>query len=66
MPKAEALREAKKWLRELTVDEAGVAESRLPQVSRGEPRRLKGTPVPVHPYEHPNFWAAFVLVGDPD
>jgi tetratricopeptide (TPR) repeat protein len=66
MPKAEALGEAKKWLRGLTVEEAGVAESKLPQVSRGEPRPLKGTPVSVHPYEHPHFWAAFVLVGDPD
>jgi tetratricopeptide (TPR) repeat protein len=66
MPKAEALREAKKWLRELTVDEAGVAESKLLQVSRGDPRPLKGTPVATRPYEHPHFWAAFVLVGDPD
>jgi CHAT domain-containing protein len=66
MPKAEALGEAKKWLRGLTVEEAGVAESKLPQVSRGDVRKLKGTPVSVHPYDHPHFWAAFVLVGDPD
>jgi tetratricopeptide (TPR) repeat protein len=66
MPKAEALDEAKKWLRSLTSEEAGIAESKLPQVSRGEVRKLKGTPLPVHPYEHPHFWAAFVLVGDPD
>jgi tetratricopeptide (TPR) repeat protein len=66
MPKAEALQEAKKWLRGLTVEDAAVAESKLPQVSRGDVRKLKGTPVPVHPYEHAHFWAAFVLVGDPD
>jgi tetratricopeptide (TPR) repeat protein len=66
MPKAEALGEAKKWLRGLTTEEAGVAESKLPPVSRGEPRPLKGAAVEVHPYEHPHFWAAFVLVGDPD
>jgi tetratricopeptide (TPR) repeat protein len=66
MPKAEALGESKKWLRELTIEEAGVAESKLPQVSRGEVRKLKGTPVSAHPYEHPYYWAAFVLVGDPD
>jgi CHAT domain-containing protein len=66
MPKAEALGEAKKWLRGLTVEEAGVAESKLLQVSRGEPRPLTGTPVATHPYEHPHYWAAFVLVGDPD
>jgi CHAT domain-containing protein len=66
MPNAEALREAKVWLRGLTTEEAARAESKLPQVSRGEPRPLKGMPVSVHPYEHPHFWAAFVLVGDPD
>jgi CHAT domain-containing protein len=66
MPKAEALVEAKKWLRGLTSEEAGAAESNLPQVSRGDVRRRVDTPVPIHPYEHPHFWAAFVLVGDPD
>jgi CHAT domain-containing protein len=66
MPKAEALGEAKKWLRGLTIEEAGAAESKLPQVSRGDVRRRVDTPVSIHPYEHPHFWAAFVLVGDPD
>src|SRR5262249_48747266 len=66
MPKAEGIGEGKKWLRGLTIEEAGVAESKLPQVSRGDVRKLKGTPVSAHPYEHPHFWAAFVLVGDPD
>jgi CHAT domain-containing protein len=66
MPKAEALGEAKTWLRGLTSEEAGAAESKLPQVSRGEVRRRVDTPVSIHPYEHPHFWAAFVLVGDPD
>jgi tetratricopeptide (TPR) repeat protein len=66
MPKAEALGEAKKWLRELTTDEADVAESQLPQVSRGDVRRRVDTPVAIHPYEHPHFWAAFIVVGDPD
>jgi tetratricopeptide (TPR) repeat protein len=66
MPKAEALGEAKKWLRELTTEEAGAAESKLPQASRGDVRRRVVMPVSIHPYEHPHFWAAFVLVGDPD
>jgi tetratricopeptide (TPR) repeat protein len=66
MPKAEALGEAKKWLRLLSMDEAGVAESKLPQASRGDVRRRVDTPVSIHLYEHPHFWAAFVLVGDPD
>jgi hypothetical protein len=66
MPKAEALREAKMWLRGLTSEAADAAASELTQVSRGEERRLQGTPVAYHPYEHPHYWAAFVLVGDPD
>ena len=40
MSKAEALQEAKLWLRDYT-DESGE-----------------------HPYEHPYFWSAFVLIGD--
>jgi len=59
MPKAEALAEAKRWLRGLSHDEAQ--------------RRLKALRVPVNadqlsgerPFEHPHFWAAFVLIGDP-
>jgi hypothetical protein len=66
MPKAEALGEAKKWLRALTNEEAGVAESKLPQVSRGDVRPLKGNAATQRPYEHPHYWAAFVLVGDPE
>jgi CHAT domain-containing protein len=67
LPKAEAIREAKMWLRGLTRDAADAANSELEQVSRGDVRpSLQGTPVATHPYEHPHYWAAFVLVGDPD
>jgi CHAT domain-containing protein len=66
MPKAEALGEAKKWLCGLTIDEAGAAESKLPQISRGEVRHRVDAPTAIHPYQDPHFWAAFVLVGDPD
>jgi CHAT domain-containing protein len=66
MPKAEALGEAKKWLRGLTRGSADAAESELKPVSRGAARRRVGAAVPEHPYEHPHYWAAFVLVGDPD
>jgi CHAT domain-containing protein len=76
MPKAEALQEAKQWLRNLTMDQV---DGELAALERGEVRPLareKGSPVrkqaldpkasSIKPYEHPHFWAAFVLVGDPD
>jgi hypothetical protein len=66
MPKAAALGEAKRWLRGLTTKEADAAETELSQVSRGDVRRRVDSPVAQHPFEHPHFWAAFVLVGDPD
>jgi CHAT domain-containing protein/tetratricopeptide (TPR) repeat protein len=76
MPKAEALQEAKRWLRNLTVEQV---EGELAGLERGEVRPLareKGTPArneaparkasSVKAYDHPYYWAAFVLVGDPD
>jgi len=66
MPKAESLREAKEWLHQLPRVEADKAEGELRQVSRGEPRPRHGIPIAEHPYEHPHFWAAFILTGDPD
>jgi tetratricopeptide (TPR) repeat protein len=76
MPKAEALQEAKHWLRTLTVDQV---DGELAALERGEVRPLdreKGAPArreappltsgTVKPYENPYFWAAFVLAGDPD
>jgi tetratricopeptide (TPR) repeat protein len=76
MPKAQALQEAKQWLRNLTVDRV---DWELAALERGEVRPLareKGAPArneatsaksgSVKPYEHPYYWAAFVLVGDPD
>jgi CHAT domain-containing protein len=76
MPKAEALAEAKRWLRELTTDEAGAASSTpdrgvtrpLVTPSQSEP----GGSLPAgprtdgpRPYAHPYYWAAFIMVGDP-
>jgi tetratricopeptide (TPR) repeat protein len=74
MPKAEALDEAKQWLRNLTEDEVGQDPIAM---ARGEIRKLKaaepaGKTVEASreagarkPYEHPHYWAAFVLMGDP-
>ncbi len=76
MPKAEALQEAKQWLRTLTAPQV---DGELAALERGELRPLargKGASArneatnpnsgSAKPYEHPYFWAAFVLVGDPE
>jgi CHAT domain-containing protein len=74
--KAEALAEAKGWLRDLSADEVARAAAALTKgVARGKGRK----PLPVlpavtgpaagkaaRPYAHPYYWAAFVLVGDGD
>jgi CHAT domain-containing protein len=61
--KAEALAESKRWLRALSAEQvAGLTRSR-PRPDRTEAT----TPAPVHrSYDHPYYWAAFVLAGDPD
>ncbi len=77
MPKAEALREAKAWLRGLTrADALAVAAEVSGGVVRGkgvkarQPDELTAA-VPAggdndRPYAPPYYWAAFVLAGDPD
>jgi CHAT domain-containing protein len=74
MGRAAALAEARRWLRDLPRTKAG------PLAARCAAGTLRGTegdetpaaPRPVElpggarPYEHPFFWAAFILVGDPD
>ncbi|MGO9463774.1 MAG: tetratricopeptide repeat protein [Isosphaeraceae bacterium] len=75
LPKAEALQEAKQWLRSLTVDQI---DGELAALERGAVRPLakvgedtSGTALSsprsgsARPYDHPYYWAAFVLVGDP-
>jgi tetratricopeptide (TPR) repeat protein len=82
MPKAEALREAKTWLRELRRPQVLAAASELSAgVERGKGASARessdrGETRPLlvqfqdgaddRPYAAPYFWAAFVLVGDPD
>jgi tetratricopeptide (TPR) repeat protein len=75
--KAEALAEAKGWLRGLTRDQvanlaaslsAGEARSKGAEKRKEAPPALTVTAGPGndHPFAHPYYWAAFVLVGDPD
>jgi CHAT domain-containing protein len=77
MGKAAALRQAKEWLRSLSRAEALRVAAEVSQgVERGKgrPRQtlLPAPPEPAlavkddRPYTHPYYWAAFVLIGDPD
>ncbi len=63
--KAEALAEAKAWLRGAGPEEAGAALAALP---RGAiVRRQLVAPKPAaRPYEDPTYWAGFILIGSPD
>jgi tetratricopeptide (TPR) repeat protein len=75
MGRADALAEAKRWLRQLPRKDAETLAAAL------QANKLSGTrgavveldvkdrpklPEGERPYEHPFFWAAFVLIGDPD
>jgi CHAT domain-containing protein len=66
MPKAEAFREAKRWLRSLTVDQVDREWAALDRDSVPPKATASTKPIALRPYDHPYFWAAFVLVGDPD
>jgi tetratricopeptide (TPR) repeat protein len=80
LPRAAALAEAKAWLRELSRSEADRLSAALAggvlqgtDVPRGKvvplkPLAKKPVPLPVgeKPFAHPNYWATFVLIGDPE
>jgi CHAT domain-containing protein len=74
--KAAALREAKQWLRNVPASEA---LARLGEITKGVVRgerpareEMRAVPKPkdaagdYKPYAHPRYWAAFILIGDPD
>jgi CHAT domain-containing protein len=69
--KADALAEAKRWLRDLTADDMDQLNLDLP---RGLPSGTRGvrrdavapsSANPPRPFAHPYYWSAFILVGDP-
>ncbi len=77
LPKAEALAEAKAWLRGLTRAEALRLAARVTdgvERGKGRPALPPAPPVPgaegddagQRPFAHPYYWSAFLLIGDPD
>jgi hypothetical protein len=75
MSKAEALREAKDWLRGLTVGQADIEARKLPGsedaakaqgARRGERPPAGGVMREAQPFDHPHYWAGFILIGDPN
>jgi CHAT domain-containing protein len=74
LPKAQALAEAKSWLRGLSRAEADRQVAQLkPDTVRDKGRKSQPLPgeadskdSPNRPYAHPYYWAAFILLGDPD
>ncbi len=73
MGKAAALDEAKRWLRGLSQEKALKLSA---AISNGVDRGSRGAGVKVKvlpkvekdekPFAHPKYWAAFILIGDPD
>jgi tetratricopeptide (TPR) repeat protein len=77
LPKAEALHEAKRWLRSLHRAEVEALAGQLARGSvradeepypQGSPREAVKAALPAGetPFVHPRYWAAFILIGDPD
>jgi CHAT domain-containing protein len=62
MGKAEALREAKEWLCNISAKEAKATVASLP---RGKVEARKPGAKGARPDAHPYYWAGFILIGDP-
>ena len=65
LPKAEALAEAKAWLRSAGPEEVGAALAALPRGTIVRRESVASKPA-AHPYEDPTYWAGFILIGSPD
>jgi tetratricopeptide (TPR) repeat protein len=77
LPKAEALQEAKRWLRRLPRAEVEALAGQLARGSvradeepypKGPPQEAVKAALPAGetPFAHPRYWAAFILIGDPE
>lgn len=75
--KADALAEAKTWLRNLSLEEAAQRLGTITDgVARGPEQEALKVTTPaldpkanareVKPFAHPRYWAAFILIGDPN
>jgi len=71
--RAESLREAKRWLRELPRAEVEKLAGELAEGALRGSEEPKGPvvskpvlPVGDKPFAQPRYWAAFILIGDPD
>lgn len=66
LPKAAALDEAKRWLRRLTIAEIRQRLGGPMGETRGErPKETAVANAAAHPFDHPYYWSAFILIGDP-
>ena len=69
--KSTALREAKSWLRNLTLSDLGELTAREPLLAdtarglRAVTEAEKGERTDQKPFAHPHYWAPFILTGDP-
>ena len=73
MPKLAALREARSWLRSLTVADrdrlTGASPELIAMAATRDVAPPRGRTVPAkarrdaRPYDHPYYWSAFVLYG---
>jgi CHAT domain-containing protein len=70
MTKSAALREAKNWLRTLSRADVEQRLASLPESARGlklEPADAANPKLQTdRPFEHPYYWSAFILIGDPN